>query len=63
MKLSPREVQLADAVMHGKSNGVIAAELGISVSTVREYLSRLYQKVGVGSRTGLAVWEYERKKG
>jgi DNA-binding CsgD family transcriptional regulator len=46
-----RVVALAAA---GRSNKQIAAELFMSVHTVGAHLSRLYRKLGVSSRSGLA---------
>jgi DNA-binding CsgD family transcriptional regulator len=54
--LSPRERQLTDLVMRGLRNVDIAATLKISPNTVRNQLSRIFDKLGASSRTELAVW-------
>ena len=36
-------------------DSVIAAELGISIHTVRSHMERLFRKLHVGSRTGVVV--------
>jgi DNA-binding NarL/FixJ family response regulator len=55
-ELSPREQQLVDMVSQAKINKEIAYELRLAEGTVRDYLSRLFRKVGVKNRTELAVW-------
>jgi DNA-binding CsgD family transcriptional regulator len=54
--LSARERQLTDMVMRGFRNAEIAAALGTSPNTVRNQLSRIFDKLGASSRTELAVW-------
>ena len=54
--LTPRERQIIRAVASGLANRQIAVEFGISEQTVKNQLSTLYQKVGVSSRTQLAVY-------
>ncbi len=51
--LTPREREVALAVMDGLSNGEIGRRLGIELDTVKKHLSRVYAKVGVASRTQL----------
>ena len=48
--LSDREVQVIDAILRGKSNGLIAVELGISTETVNEHVDHLFEKTGASSR-------------
>ena len=50
--LSVQERRVLELAAAGRSNGDIAAELGLGVSTVKTYLERIYLKVGVGDRTG-----------
>ena len=40
----------------GLGNKEIAQELGLSVTTVRSHLTRLYEKIGVVSRVELALY-------
>lgn len=51
--LTPREREVALAVMEGLANGEIADRLGIALDTVKKHLSRVFAKVGVASRTQL----------
>ena len=53
--LTEREVQIAQYVAAGKTNKAIATELGIHLGTVKNHLSSIYEKLGVESRTELAV--------
>jgi DNA-binding NarL/FixJ family response regulator len=53
-RLTPRENELARFVSQGLRNKEIAARLGISEGTVKIHLHRVYEKLGVTSRVGLA---------
>ncbi|WP_428389932.1 response regulator transcription factor [Mucisphaera sp.] len=55
LQLSEREVQIAQAVLEDRKELAIAMDLGISPHTVHTHLERLYRKLGVDSRLGLAV--------
>ncbi|GAA1934472.1 ATP-binding protein [Nocardioides marmoribigeumensis] len=52
--LTPAEEQVATLVVQGLSNKEVAAALSISLRTVEAHLTRVYAKVGVRSRAGLA---------
>jgi two-component system, NarL family, nitrate/nitrite response regulator NarL len=54
--LSRREGELITLLSHGLKNKEIAGMLGISEGTVKVYLSRLFQKVGVKDRFELALF-------
>ncbi len=49
-KLSTRELEILKLVAHGMSNKNIAAELGLSLRTVKGYLANIFSKLGVASR-------------
>ena len=53
--LSPAEFRVADAVAGGLTNRQVAAALLISVKTVDFHLQQMYRKLGIRSRTELAV--------
>lgn len=53
--LSPREHEIALLVAEGKSNQQIAEQLFLSVRTVETHLSRVFAKIGVSSRVGVAT--------
>jgi two-component system nitrate/nitrite response regulator NarL len=53
--LSARERRLVQLVSRGLRNREIAAELGITEGTVKVYLHALFDKLGVSTRTELAI--------
>ncbi|RTE08468.1 LuxR C-terminal-related transcriptional regulator [Paenibacillus whitsoniae] len=53
--LTRRESDLLRLIQQGASNKQMAAALSLSEGTVRIYLSRLYEKLGVSSRTQALV--------
>ena len=55
-KLSFRERQVVDLVSQAKLNKEIAFELHLTEGTIKEYLNRIFRKLGLTNRTELAVW-------
>jgi len=53
--LTERELEVALAVGRGLSNAEIAAELYLSVPTVKAHVSRLFEKLGVTNRVQIAI--------
>ncbi|TDC65400.1 LuxR family transcriptional regulator [Actinomadura sp. GC306] len=53
--LSPREHEIALLVAEGLGNQQIAERLYLSVRTVETHLSRVFAKIGVSSRVGVAT--------
>jgi DNA-binding CsgD family transcriptional regulator len=51
--LSPREAEVAELVLRGYPNPVIASTLGIAATTTKRHLTRIFDKIGVDSRTQL----------
>jgi len=49
-QLSPRELQVAERAAQGESNKQIADRLGLSEHTVKNYLFRIFEKLGVSNR-------------
>ncbi len=58
--LSGRERELLGLLVQGWDNTRMAAELGLGEQTVRNYLSRLYSKLGVQTRAAAMVWAHDR---
>jgi DNA-binding NarL/FixJ family response regulator len=58
--LSLRERQVVELVQRAKSNKEIASELSLTVGSVKEYLHRIFRKLGVRNRTELALWKPNR---
>jgi DNA-binding NarL/FixJ family response regulator len=54
-ELSETERQIVELVVAGRRNRDVAAELSLSPNTVAWNLSKIYRKLGVSSRTELAV--------
>jgi DNA-binding NarL/FixJ family response regulator len=57
--LTDREEQVLAAVARGLTNHEVAAELFISLSTVKTHLAALMAKLGVRNRVELALWAYQ----
>lgn len=55
VQLAPRERQLIGFVRKGLRNREIASELGVTEGTVKVYLHAIFEKLGVGNRTELAI--------
>ena len=53
--LTLREREVLHWLARGKSNGEIAAILGISSATVGKHLEHIYPKLGVENRTAAAA--------
>jgi DNA-binding NarL/FixJ family response regulator len=60
--LSAREHEVAVAVGRGASNADIAAELHMSVATVKAHVSRLLSKLDVDNRVQIALLVQEAKR-
>ncbi|HEX6680826.1 MAG TPA: response regulator transcription factor [Gaiellaceae bacterium] len=54
--LTARELDVAALVGAGKANKEIALELGIGERTARTHVSNILRKLGLTSRTQLALW-------
>jgi DNA-binding NarL/FixJ family response regulator len=54
--LSFREKQVVHLICKAMLNKEIAYELHLTEGTVKEYLNRIFRKVGATNRTDLAVW-------
>lgn len=57
--LSERELEVLRLVAVGKTNREIATILGISQKTVQHHVAHAYEKIGVYSRAGAALWVVE----
>jgi len=55
-KLSKREQDVVRAVAEGRTNREIAAHLGLTEHTVKNYLFRIFDKVGVSTRVELVLY-------
>jgi len=57
--LSEREIEILQLVSQGKSNKEIAAELFISVNTVKVHIANIFTKINVSSRTEATLYAIE----
>jgi len=53
--LTPREREIFEAVLHGDTTRQIAASRGLRYQTVKNYLTTIYDKLGVASRIELCA--------
>jgi DNA-binding NarL/FixJ family response regulator len=54
--LTPREEQVVALVAEGLANRGIACELNLSEHTIKKYLFRIFEKLGVSSRVELVLY-------
>jgi len=54
--LTPREEQVVALVADGLTNRGVADELGLSEHTIKKYLLRIFDKVGISSRVELVLY-------
>ncbi len=55
-KLSAKEMAIIACITQGKRNKEIAYQLGTSYQVVKNYLRKIYDKLGVGDRLELALY-------
>jgi DNA-binding NarL/FixJ family response regulator len=60
--LTTREEEVLLTVARGLTNGEIALELHISLSTVKTHLASLMNKLGARNRVEIAMWAYETRR-
>jgi DNA-binding NarL/FixJ family response regulator len=58
--LSDRECEILIHLSRGDSNKTIAISLDMSINTVEKYLSNIYEKLGITSRTEAILWWLEK---
>ena len=61
--LTKRERDILGLLAQGRSDRDIAASLGLTATTVRNYVSDVYRKIGVHSRTEALLWARARGVG
>lgn len=49
-------------VARGRTNAEIAADLFISLSTVKSHIAAVMAKLGVRNRVEIAMWAYQSKR-
>ncbi len=58
--LTPRELEVLLALVHGDSNQAIGESLGISAKTVGHHVQHIYEKAEVRSRAAATLWAFEQ---
>jgi len=61
--LTEREQQLLDLIARGWGNVRIATNLCLGEQTVRNYISRIYNKISVSSRSEAVIWAMKHLHG
>jgi DNA-binding NarL/FixJ family response regulator len=60
--LTEREEEVLAAVARGRTNGEIAEEMHITLSTVKTHIASLMAKLGARNRVEIAMWAYETNR-
>jgi two-component system nitrate/nitrite response regulator NarL len=60
--LSKREMEVARLVAAAMSNRELSQKLGLSEHTVKNYMSRIFEKLGISTRTELALYVLSHAK-
>jgi len=58
--LSSREIEILNAIAKGKSNKTIAAEVGLTTGTVKNYIHNIFQKTNATNRVEALVNAQEK---
>ena len=57
--LTPREAEVVALITSGATNAEIAAQLFVSINSVKSYIRSAYRKMGVTSRAKAVLWGVE----
>jgi len=55
-RLSPKEMSIITCITQGKRNKEIAFQLGTTEQVIKNYLRKIYDKLGVSDRLELALY-------
>lgn len=58
--LTPRELEILQLVLAGKTNKAIAREIYISEKTVEFHLEHIYTKIGTRTRLMAGLWAVQQ---
>jgi two-component system, NarL family, response regulator DevR len=61
-RLSPTERRILDAIAEGQTNRQIGRQLGLAEKTIKNYVSGILAKLGVGGRTEAAAYLVEHRE-
>jgi DNA-binding NarL/FixJ family response regulator len=60
--LTEREEEVLALVARGRTNAEIAAELYVSLSTVKTHVASVMTKLGARNRVEIAIWAYDTRR-
>jgi DNA-binding NarL/FixJ family response regulator len=58
--LTPRELEILQLVLAGRTNKAIAAQICVSEKTVEFHLDRIYTKIGMRTRMLAGMWAMQQ---
>ena len=58
---SPRQQRVIELVAQGLKNSEVAEAIGTTEHVVKNYLRRIYDKLGLWNRVELALWHEARR--
>jgi DNA-binding NarL/FixJ family response regulator len=61
--LTHRQLEIAELLVHGLTNRQIADRLVVSPHTVERHVENILHKLGLSTRTEIAVWMVEQRRG
>jgi DNA-binding NarL/FixJ family response regulator len=60
LDLTPREIEILQLVLAGRTNKAIAAEFYVTEKTVEFHLDRIYTKIGMRTRLMAGIWAMQQ---
>ena len=61
--LKPRELEILQRVLTGRTNKAIAGEMCVCEKTIEFHLNHIYTKIGVRTRLMAGIWATEQGLG
>jgi len=58
--LTPRELEILQLLIDGKTNKAIAREMNVSRKTVEFHLDHIYTKIGTRTRLMAGIWAIQQ---
>jgi DNA-binding NarL/FixJ family response regulator len=55
LQLPPQQIRIVELILRNQCDKQVAAAMGIKVPTLRTYIKRIYERIGVGDRFELAL--------
>jgi len=61
--LTPRETEILQLVLLGRTNKAIAAKICVTEKTIEFHLAHIYKKIGVHTRLLAGIWAMQQGLG